>query len=523
MFDRLPARLALVGAVLLLFGGIFVARGITYGLDLQGGTHLALEVDDRANPLTPEKKADVIDQALRIVRSRVNELGVAEPIVQKAGNDRIIVELAGATEEDQRRAKEVISKTAFLKFQIVRPAAELAAAFPRIDRAVADAFPNEARAARQQPASPVGRLLQTGQDTAAAAADTAAVARPFSTKLQPLGQEGIFGVDTANVAAVQRYITRPEVQRALPRGTQLRWGVDDAPQPQPFRTLYLLNTEPIVTGEYLQGAQAQPDPQFGRPVVAFELSRTGGRRFERGTGANIGNQMAIVLDERVYSAPVIQSEIGNRGQIEMGNASLTEARDLALVLRAGALPAPIRIVEERTVGPSLGADSIEKGRIAFIIGVSAVVIMLLIYYKFAGFLAVLGLAVYVLLILGGLSMVDADLTFPGIAGLVLSIGMAVDANVLIFERIREELSAGRPAGRAVSEGFSNALSAIIDSNLTTLITAAILFYVGTGPVQGFAVTLGIGLLASMFTAIFVTRTFFMLYLERRATTQAISI
>ncbi|MDQ3308928.1 MAG: protein translocase subunit SecD [Gemmatimonadota bacterium] len=522
MFDRLPARLALIGGVLVLFVGLLLTRGVTRGLDLQGGTHLALEVDDSAAPLTPEKRADVIDQALHIIRSRVDELGVSEPVVQKSGNERIIVELAGATEEDQRRAKEVISKTAFLKFQIVRPSDELTGAMGRIDRAVLEAFPAEAQAAPARPTSPVGGLLQPQTDTTAGA-DTAAVARPFSSKVQPLAQAGLFGVETENVAAVQRYLAHPNVQRALPRGTQLRWGVPDPTQPA-FRTLYLLDAQPMLTGEYLERAQAQPDPQFGRPVVAFGMNRQGARRFGAGTGANIGNQMAIVLDERVYSAPVIQSQISNSGQIEMGNATLAEARDLALVLRAGALPAPIRIIEERTVGPSLGADSIRKGQIAGIIGIIGVILIMIGYYRFAGFLSIVALSIYMALVLGGLAGLGAVLTFPGIAGLVLSIGMAVDANVLIFERIREELAAGRSPRTAVSEGFGHALSAIVDSNLTTLITAVILYYIGTGPVRGFAVTLGIGILASMFTAIFVTRTLFLLYLERRgATQQALSI
>ena len=364
----------------------------------------------------------------------------------------------------------------------------------------------------------MGGLLQTQSDTTDAGADTAAVARPFSSKLQPVSQAGIFAVDSTNMAAIQRYLANPTVQRALPRGTQLRWGVPEPTQPG-FRSLYLLDAEPMITGEYLERAQAQPDPQFGRPVVAFGLNRQGARRFGNGTGANVGNQMAIVLDERVYSAPVIQSQISNNGQIEMGNASLAEARDLALVLRAGALPAPIHIIEERTIGPSLGADSIAKGQIAGIIGIGAVILIMIGYYRFAGFLSVVALALYVVLVMGGLAGVGAELTFPGIAGLVLSIGMAVDANVLIFERIREELTAGRSPRTAVTEGFGHALSAIVDSNLTTLITAAILYYIGTGPVRGFAVTLAIGIIASMFTAIFVTRTFFLLYLERRGATQ----
>ncbi|HEX7243760.1 MAG TPA: protein translocase subunit SecD, partial [Longimicrobiaceae bacterium] len=224
-----------------------------------------------------------------------------------------------------------------------------------------------------------------------------------------------------------------------------------------------------------------------------------------------------------YSAPVIQSQIANRGQIDLGGATLEEASDLALVLRAGALPAPLRIVEERTIGPSLGQDSIDNGRLAGMIGIAAVILMVIGYYHFSGVLAVLGLAVYLLLVMGALAGLDAALTFPGIAGLILSVGMAVDSNVLIFERIREELAAGRSPRTAMNEGFQNALSAIVDSNLTTLITAGILYYIGTGPIRGFAVTLAIGIVASMFTAIFVTRTLFMLYVERRTAAQGISI
>ena len=265
------------------------------------------------------------------------------------------------------------------------------------------------------------------------------------------------------------------------------------------------------------------DPQFGQPVVTFELNRRGGRRFEQGTGEHIGDLMAIVLDDRVYSAPVIRSQIGARGQIELGGAPIEEARDLALVLRAGALPAPIRIIEERTVGPSLGADSIEKGEVAGLIGIVLVVAIMVLYYKLSGVMAVGALIIYLLLVLGGLAWLDAALTLPGIAGLILSIGMAVDANVLIFERIREELAVGRSPRTAVNEGFANALSAIVDSQLTTLITAFILYQFGTGPIRGFAITLALGIIASMFSAIFITRTFYMLYLDRRTAAQPISI
>jgi preprotein translocase subunit SecD len=296
--------------------------------------------------------------------------------------------------------------------------------------------------------------------------------------------------------------------------------------PEPYRLLSLVETREMMTGQELEDAQAQRDPQFGMPMVTFQLSRSGGRLFERATGAHVGEQMAIVLDDRIFSAPVIQSQIGMNGQIEMNNGSIEEARDLALVLRAGALPTPLRIMEERTVGPSLGADSVAQGEVAGLIGLALVLVVMIGYYRMAGVLAVGALLVYLLLVMGGLAGFGASgatLTLPGIAGLILSVGMAVDANVLIFERIREELAAGRATRTAVDEGFGHALSAIVDANITTLITALILFQFGTGPVRGFAVTLSIGIVASFFSAIYVTRTFFQLYLAGRKASDPISI
>ncbi|HEX2190221.1 MAG TPA: protein translocase subunit SecD [Longimicrobiaceae bacterium] len=524
MLQNLKVRLAII-AVAVLGSLFFLYRNyeeqnsiVTLGLDLRGGSHFALEIDDTKVAFTPEQRADAIDRALKIVRTRVDELGVAEPVIQKSGSDRIIVELAGIAREG--RAKEVLQRSAFLQFQLVRPISDLQPSFSRIDRAVAEAF-GAGAAARQPAQSPVGGLFK---EKGAAGPDTAAAGTPFTSKVVPAG-EGEFIVQAADVPEVTRYLAHPAVLRNLPRGTELLWGVPETgTQNAEFRRLVLVESRAMMTGEYLEGAQAQTDPQTMRPIVVFELSRRGGRIFERVTGENVGRQMAIVLDDRVVSAPVIQSQIANRGQIELGGSTLEEASDLALVLRAGALPAPLRIVEERTVGPSLGADSIEKGQLAGLVGISAVVLMVIGYYHFSGVLAVLALAIYVLLVLGGLAAIPgAVLTFPGIAGLILSVGMAVDANVLIFERIREELGLGRSVRASIREGFAHALSAIVDSNLTTLITAAILFYVGTGPVQGFAVTLAIGIIASMFTAIFVTRTLFMLYSERRTAAQGISI
>jgi preprotein translocase subunit SecD len=538
MFDSLKARFLIILALSALSVWTLVSKGITLGLDLQGGTHLALEVRDPNNAMTPAARTDAIDRALTIIRTRIDELGVAEPVIQKAGEDRITVELPGATAEEQRRAKEVIQKTAFLQFQIVRPASELEAAIPRMDRLIAERFgtpgaKGAAAPAAGTPAAPgaLGGLFesQNKDSTGAAAGATAdsAAARPFSSMLRPTGGVGEFAVELDDVPAMERYLASEEVQGLLPRGLQLRWGTE-APavqgQASPFRLVYLLERRPLITGDYLVDAQAQRDPQMGRPIVTFQLNRRGGRIFGQGTGEHIGDQMAIVLDERVYSAPVINGQISTNGQIDLGNTgTIEEARDLALVLRAGALPAPIDVVEERSVGPSLGADSIQKGQLAGLVGIGLVVLIMVVYYRLSGVFAVVALCLYTLYTLALLSGVGATLTFPGIAGFVLSVAMAVDTNVLVYERTREELAAGRSVRTAVNDGFRHALPAIIDSHVTTILTSLILFQFGTGPVRGFAVTLALGLIASLFTAIYVTRTFFLTYLERRPTATTLSI
>jgi preprotein translocase subunit SecD len=540
MFQNLKVRVAVI--VLAILGSAYFlwAHPIKRGLDLQGGIHLALEIDETNGALSSKDRADAIDRALKVVRLRVDELGVTEPIVQKAGNDRIIVELAGDS-VNTSRAKAVVQKTAFLEFKIVRPPAEFQALLPRLDRAIAQAG-GAGAAAPAQNATPAstgpGTLLQPKADTAAAAGNAAGAllqsknkaaataagpsATPLTSLIRAPGIAGQLLVDSGKVAQIDRWLSLPGVKDQLPRGTELLWGVAKAEQDPTLRSLYLVNSTAMVTGDQLEQAQAETD-QFQRPIVTFELSSRGGRLFEKATGEHIGEPMAIVLDNKVYTAPSIRSEIGSRGQIELGKATLEEATDLALVLRAGALPAPLHIVEERSVGPSLGKDSIHNSYKSGIVGVALVVLMMLGIYHFSGLLAVLALSIYCVLVMGMLAMLDATLTFPGIAGLILSVGMAVDANILIFERTREELEHGRTVRVAVNEGFHHALRAIIDSNVTSLITAAILFYTGTGPIRGFAVTLTVGVIASMFTAVFVTRTLFMLYLERRTAAQGISI
>jgi preprotein translocase subunit SecD len=551
MFKTVRGRIITIVAILLVSGWLLYSHKrdtgdwLKLGLDLQGGMHLVLEVDDPEGTMTVAAKADMIDRVDRIIRTRIDEFGVREPLIQKAGSDRLIVELAGVSDEDQ--AKGIVTRNAFLEFKLVLPTSDVEAALPRMDRAIVATLGVDSIRALGHNAAEGGRSIEdilfrnrdttaadsTGssapRDSAQAAADSAQAAadalRPLSSLLAFGDTEGTFLVATEDVPLVQEYLAMPEVQRAMPRDQALQWGSDIVSRGvRNYQQLYVLTEKPFLTGDRLENASAERDPQFNQSIVRFELSRAGGREFERFSGANVGRLLAIVLDGEVMSAPVIRDRIGARGQIEMGQGTpLEEARDLALVLRAGALPARIHIVEQRTVGPSLGQDSIDQGKIAGVVGVIFVVLIMMTYYRMAGVLAVAALGVYVVIVLGGLAGFDATLTVPGIAGLILSIGMAVDANVLIFERIREEITAGRATRTAVDEGFHHALSAIIDSNITTLMTGLILFQFGTGPVRGFAVTLSIGIFASFISALFVTRTFFLMYLSRKKASDPISI
>jgi preprotein translocase subunit SecD len=500
---------------------------INLGLDLQGGIHLALEVDQSKGPV-PDP-AEAIRRAERVVRTRIDEFGVTEPVVQVVGNNRLIVELAG--EKDPARAKSIIQRTAFLEFRITDMKNLFRDALPEIDKTLRLAGVK----APGQAAASVTQLF--GADTAKgkkpekgkAAKDTIDLNAPgaLSSLLfqSPIGMPGEFLVPEEQVPVAESLLARPEVQRLIPRGIELKWGNEvSARAARAYRALYAVEDRPIITGEELEKATAQRDPVTNQSVVNFTLSRHGGRIFERETGRHVNDYMAIILDGRVVGEPpIIKTQIGQHGQIELGAKPLQDAQDLALVLRAGALPAPLTIVEERTIGPSLGKDSIADGIRAGVVGVVLVILIMIVYYRLSGVLAVTALALYVVVTLAGLALFSATLTLPGLAGLVLSVGIAVDANVLIFERIREELQHGKLVRTAVDEGFKHAMSAIIDSNVSTLLTAFILLQVGTGPVKGFAVTLIIGILASMITAIFVVRTFYMIWLQRRPDMATLSV
>ena len=551
MFKTLRGRLITVAIVIAMAGWQLYAQKtetgdwLKLGLDLQGGMHLVLEVDDPDGTMTTDAKSDMIDRVERIIRNRIDEFGVSEPLIQKQGRERLIVELAGVQDEEQ--AKGIIQSEAFLEFSLVLPSADFENALSRMDRAIVTTLGIDSiRALGRDVVDDNNDLTDllfsdavdnVGPDSASAAADSAAAAvadsvesaanalRPFSSLLLIGDVEGTFLVSAVDRPIAEHFLDMSEVQRAFPRDQIVRWGSDlVALAATNYYRLYVLQEDSFLTGEDLEDATAGRDPQFNQSQVQFQFSRAGGRQFSRFSGANVGNYLAIVLDNEVMSAPVIRDRIGARGQIDMGQGTpLEEARDLALVLRAGALPARVSIIEERTVGPSLGQDSIDKGRFAGLVGIALVISTMIIFYRIAGILAVGALGVYLILVLGGLASINAVLTVPGIAGLILSIGMAVDANVLIFERIREELALGRANRTAVDEGFQHALSAIVDANITTLITALILYTFGTGPVQGFAVTLSIGIVASFFSALFVTRSFFLAYLSGKKASDPISI
>jgi len=541
MFGTIKGRIAIIFVVLAVAIGALYTRGVTRGLDLQGGMYLALEINDPDNTMDPAVKRENIDKNLEILRNRIDQFGVAEPSVQKVGDERIVVQLPGI--KDEARAKGVIERQAFLEWKLVRPVDAVTNALERIDRAVVQSMPAAEREQLAEDTSKtesVRNLLfgaggrdtlaadSAARDSALAAADTAGrgaeAAAPFSSLLLQSGGEGEFLVNEADVDRLNQYLALPAVKETLPRGIDLVWGANPRSQGASlYRSLYVLAQDPFITGDQLEDATAGRDPQYNQTIVSFQLNRAGGRRFDQVTSQNIGKRIAIVLDNQVYSAPQVMTRIGARGQIEMGQSPMEEARDLALVLRAGAFTAPLHIVEQRSIGPSLGADSIRQGTIAGMIGVLLVVGVMIGYYRLAGLLSVIALIMYAAILLGMLAGLGATLTAPGIAGFILSLGMAVDANVLIFERTREELLAGHTARLAVDAGFKHAMSAIVDSNLTTLITGLILYKVGTGPVQGFAVTLSLGIIASFFTAVFVTRTLFLIYLERHKASDPISI
>ncbi len=508
------------------------------GLDLQGGMHLTLEVDESKQAVA--NKSEALDRALKVVRQRIDEFGVAEPVVQKAGEDRLIVELPGI--DDAARAQDVVQKSAFLEFQITDKTKALDKVLPRFDeiaRAAGISVAGDEKALGDT-AKKVGvtslltqKTDSTKKDSASKAAGgigaDSAVKAPiqtgglFASNVQPGQLPGQYIIPEKAYSAFERALSLPALQAAMPPGKVIRWGVDSLVNgAQRYRAFYVLDARPIITGEVLTDARPSTDPVEGN-VVQFTLNNEGARRFKVETGKHVKDNMAIVLDQRVITAPVLNSAIGRNGQITLGGGSLQAAQDLALVLRAGALPVPLKVAEVRSIGASLGQDSINKGVIALAIALALIAAIMIGYYRFSGMLAVAGLVLYLIYTLATLAGFHAVLTLPGLAGFVLSIGIAVDANVLIFERIREELDHGKSVRLAIDEGFRHALSAIVDTSATTILSGMVLYQYGTGPVRGFAVTLIAGVVASLFTSIFVSKTFFLIWMNRSRGAQTLSI
>jgi protein-export membrane protein SecD len=524
------------------------SQALRLGLDLQGGMHLVLELDESDLKDKKLEAKDLMDRALEIIRNRIDQFGVSEPVVQRAGEKRIIVELAGIDDIDA--ATQIVSRAAVLEFQMVRPAGEVRRLVDRLDRELARlagvSNPSDSSAALVPPdtsaaAAGAGKVA-AAKDTTAGAADSGAVAagrgagtkaqlaeyldkdvatlsgRPLASRIIYTQQQGRVAVnevcfvkepDYDRVAAYLAFLA--DSTRMIPDDVEFLWDANPHSDRagNRIRYLYLVNKQPELTGDMLDDARPQPDnTRQGNFQVAFDLDRQGRRLFSRTTGENVGRLMAIVLDGRVQSAPEIESKIRGGSATITGSFTAQEAADLAIVLRAGALPVPIVIEEQRAVGPSLGQDSIQQGRRAIVFGFVGVLIFMVLYYRAAGLIASVALLMNLVLMLAALVSLDAVLTLPGIAGFVLTVGMAVDANVLIYERIREELRAGQTFRNAIKRGYDRAFTTIFDSNLTTLFGAFALWMFGTGPIKGFAVVLSIGIIISMFTALFVTRLIF---------------
>lgn len=554
-----------------------------------GGNASISESEEKIIEKLRENEKDAIEQAMQVIRQRVDKYGIAEPTIQKVGNRRILLELPGVTNE--KEMKQLLQTTARLEFKLVRSDENLAATFYQIDKYLAKENKLKGKSAldttdvvadtvkvdttktvakeKEIKSADTTKLASKKSDKDSTKTDTtAAVANadtanpyagmkedevkkryledhPFTTLFQtvylyedrnrrpaevnyainnfPKGQYN-FQIFEPMLKQFNRIMSRKDIQELLPYGIEVLLSA----KPQIYKdangkdikafNFYGLKREPELTGEVITNAVATYDQTNNQPIVNMTMDDDGSERWAQITGANVQKRIAIVLDGQVYSAPVVNQKIvGGSSQIT-GMEDAEEARLLKIVLKAGALKAPVQMIEERVVGPSLGEDSIKMGLQSFLIATILVILFMLLYYSIAGLIANIAVIINVALLMAILAAFQGTLTLPGIAGIILTIGMAVDANILIYERIREELFRGRSLRSAVDEGFAKALSAIIDSNITTFLTGLILYFVGTGPIQGFAMTLMIGILTTLFTAILVTRAMFEIALSRGATT-----
>ena len=452
---------------------------------------------------------DAVSRAMEIIRNRVDQYGVAEPSIQRQGSRRIIVELPGVAREEE--AKQLLQGTALLEFRIVKDPEFTIAIMQNIDKVLAGKIIDDTTKTDSSLASnEVNKDTSTVQDTTKELSEEEfKKEHPFFSVaiINPQGRTADAFIKEDERNKITLMLNRPEVQKVIPNNVEFVFSAKSfiADNGNEYYTLYLVNKNPELTGGVITDANANIDPSTSAPIVNMTMDSDGATQWARITGANVGKRIAIILDGVVFSAPNVKGKIpGGRSQIE-GMENMEEAKLLEIVLKAGALPAPVDIIEERTVGPSLGEDSINKGVIAGTAGFIITVIFLIIYYQKSGSVGSVALIFTVLFTLGVMAGFNATLTLPGIAGIILTITMSIDSNVLIYERIREELAVGKTIKASIDSGFSRALSAIVDSNVTTFFTGIILYQFGTGPIQGFALTLMIGIVASMFSALVVTR------------------
>jgi len=439
---------------------------------------------------------DSIRRVIEIIQNRVDQFGVAEPTIQKQGNNRVIVELAGI--QDSERARDLLQSTALLELMIVKDIESTNALIRQLDSITATS--NEEAVNDNNEINDL--FATTGSDNL-----------NFSSLLISVG--GNLAISSKNLSSFKNILSQANVKQILDatNSTFLISNssialVNEIGEEEESYILYHLFNNAELTGGVIEDAQmrlSQAGVTAGQAVVEVEMNSEGSREWARITGANINNRIAIVLDRKVHMAPVIRSQIFGGGTVIEGLDSIEEAEDIAIVLRAGALPVPVTIAEERTVGASLGADSVTKGTLSMAIGLLLVVFFIVVFYKMSGIIASFSVMWTLILLLGVLALLEATLTLPGIAGLILTVGMSVDANVIIFERIKEELRNGKSVRSAIDSGYERAITTIVDANLTTGIAAAVLYQYGSGPIKGFATVLFWGIIVSMFTAIIVTR------------------
>lgn len=541
-----------------------------------------------------ENETEAVDQAIQVIRQRVDKFGISEPTIQKQGSRRVVLELPGVT--DEKKMLDLVKTTARLEFKSVHNDKQLAKAFYNIDKFLASggetivdnaeetkldtasikqedaelAATGDSKAEAQKAdkakdkksKKDVAKKEDAKSDTAKAKEVTADTTDPYANlskdeaakkyaKDHPftilfvsqyaqdnksqsvmidfsrdMFPEGVYNfmASEENMKKILVFLQRAEIKNLLPEGTNIYFNAkpmifkdEKGKDVKYFNFFACKDFQPKLTGEVITDAVATYDQTNNQPIVNMSMNSDGAERWAKITGANIGKRIAVILDDQVYTAPNVLTKItGGSSQIT-GMENAEEARLLKIVLKSGALKAPVQAAEVRVVGPSLGEDSINSGVMSSIYSFSVIVLFMLVYYGMGGLVANISLAINFLLVLGFMAAFDGTLTLPGIAGLILSIGMAVDANILIYERIREELGKGRNLVAAVDEGFSKALTAIIDSNLTTFITGLILYYLGSGPIQGFAMTLMMGIIATLFTATVVSKAIIKLMLKPNAT------